>query len=222
MSQETCRFYSVLSSSGVGKVKRGYVLFTYSFFLFVYISYVLHNPCSFEYGFLIFLKGVFLMSQSISSNVSRTIQTKLVLPPDTNHIGTIFGGTVLSNIDEIAAISAMKHSKRVVVTASIDRVNFVSSAKVGDILYLEAAVFSTGRTSMEVYVKVECENLLKGNRRITTTSVLTMVAIDEHGQPVAVPGVIPVTKEEMDLHKHAQERRKQRTQEEPIGEGKEQ
>jgi acyl-CoA hydrolase len=162
------------------------------------------------------------MVPSISSNVSRTIQTKLVLPPDTNHIGTIFGGTVLSNIDEIAAISAMKHSKRVVVTASIDRVNFVSSAKVGDILYLEAAVFSTGRTSMEVYVKVECENLLKGNRTVTTTSVLTMVAIDEKGLPVAVPSVIPVTKEEIELHKIAQERRRQHTQGKAIGEGKEQ
>lgn len=157
------------------------------------------------------------MEPSISSNVSRTFQTKLVLPPDTNHIGTIFGGAVLAYIDEIAAISAMKHSRRVVVTASIDRVNFISSAKVGDILYLEAAVFSTGRTSMEVYVKVECENLLSGNRTITTTSVLTMVAIDEQGVPVPIPRVIPVTDVEKDLHKHAQERRKQRSQEKGTG-----
>lgn len=158
------------------------------------------------------------MNESISSNVSRTFQTKLVLPPDTNHLGTIFGGTVLSHIDEIAAISAMKHSKCVVVTASIDRVNFVSSAKVGDILYLEAAVISTGRTSMEVYVKVECENLLTGIRKITTTSVLTMVAIDEHGVPVPVPSVRPVTDEELELHTDAQERRQRKEK----GEDKEQ
>lgn len=159
------------------------------------------------------------MNESISSNVSRTFQTKLVLPPDTNHLGTIFGGTVLSHIDEIAAISAMKHSKCVVVTASIDRVNFVSSAKVGDILYLEAAVVYTGRTSMEVYVKVECENLHTGIRKITTTSVLTMVAINENGVPVPIPSVIPVTEEELNLHKDAQERRSQRKQK---GEDKEQ
>lgn len=93
------------------------------------------------------------MANRISTNVSRTYQTKLVLPPDTNHLGTIFGGTVLSYIDEIAAISAMKHSRRVVVTASIDTVNFYSSAKVGDILTLEASVISTGTSSMEVHVR---------------------------------------------------------------------
>ena len=80
---------------------------------------------------------------------SRTIQTKLVLPPDTNHMDSIFGGKVLAYIDEIAGISAMKHSRKQVVTASIDSVDFLSSAHVGDVLELEANVTSTGRTSME-------------------------------------------------------------------------
>lgn len=150
------------------------------------------------------------MKTTLLTDVSRTVQTKLVLPADTNHLETIFGGTVLSQIDEIAAIAAMKHSKHVVVTASIDRVNFVSSAKVGDILYLEAVVVSTGRTSMEIYVKVECEDLQTGERTITTTSFLTMVAINERGVPVPVPGVVPVTEEEKELYNHAQERKKQR------------
>lgn len=147
---------------------------------------------------------------AISSDVSRTIQTHLVLPPDTNHMGTIFGGTVLAYVDEIAAIAAMKHSRKVVVTASIDRVNFLSSAKVGDILTLEAVVISTGRTSMEVFVKVETENLDTGKKTLTTTSILTMVAKDTAGKPVPVPGVIPQTEEEKDLFLRAGERRQRR------------
>ncbi|SEQ88307.1 acyl-CoA thioesterase [Piscibacillus halophilus] len=150
--------------------------------------------------------------EKISSNVSRTTLTKLVLPPDTNHMGTIFGGTVLSYIDEIAAITAMKHSAEVVVTASIDTVNFLSSARVGDILTLEGVVISTGRTSMEVYVKVECEKYKTRERVLTTTSILTMVAIDEHGQPVPVPGVIPETEEEKNLLQTAKKRKERRLQ----------
>jgi acyl-CoA hydrolase len=148
--------------------------------------------------------------ESISSDVSRTIQTHLVLPPDTNHMGTIFGGTVLAYVDEIAAIAAMKHSRKVVVTASIDRVNFLSSAVVGDILTLEAFVISTGRTSMEVFVKVESENLETAKRTLTTTSILTMVAKDSVGVPVPVPGVIPQTDEERDLFKTAKDRKQRR------------
>ncbi|WNB91754.1 acyl-CoA thioesterase [Bacillus sp. NEB1478] len=148
--------------------------------------------------------------EQLSANISRTIQTKLVLPPDTNHMGTIFGGRVLSYIDEIAAIAAMKHSQKVVVTASIDNVNFLSSAKVGDILILEGVVISTGRTSMEVYVKVECQNLETGNRTLNTTSILTMVAIDAEGTPTPVPSVIPETKEEAVLFQSARLRKENR------------
>jgi acyl-CoA hydrolase len=148
--------------------------------------------------------------ESISSDVSRTIQTHLVLPPDTNHMGTIFGGTILAYVDEIAAIAAMKHSRKVVVTASIDRVNFLSSAVVGDILTLEAFVISTGRTSMEIFVKVETENLETARRTLTTTSILTMVAKDSDGVPVPVPGVIPQTEEERDLFKTAKDRKQRR------------
>ncbi|WP_456276954.1 acyl-CoA thioesterase [Bacillus sp. AK128] len=150
------------------------------------------------------------MMIELSTNVSRTIQTKLVLPPDTNHMGTIFGGTVLAYIDEIAAIAAMKHSKNVVVTASIDTVNFISSARVGDILTLEGFVTSTGRTSMEVFVKVECEKYRTGEKNLTTTSILTMVAINEDGKPVPVPGVRPETEVERQLFMNAKKRKEQR------------
>ncbi len=148
--------------------------------------------------------------EGLSTNVSRTLQNVLVLPPDTNHLGTIFGGTVLSYIDEIAAIAAMKHSRRAVVTASIDSVNFLSSAVVGDILTLEAVVISTGRTSMEVFVKVESENLKTSKKTLTTTSMLTMVAKDENGVPVPVAGVVPESIEEWKLFNTAEMRRQHR------------
>ncbi len=130
---------------------------------------------------------------------SRTIQTKLVLPPDTNHLQTIFGGRVLAYVDEIAAITAMKHANTAVVTASIDRVDFVSSAYVGDVLELEAVVSSTGRTSMEVYVLVHSTNLLTGEKRLTTESFLTMVAMDEHNKSTPVPQIVPETDAEKAL-----------------------
>ncbi|MCD8502512.1 MAG: acyl-CoA thioesterase [Bacillaceae bacterium] len=144
------------------------------------------------------------------ASISRTIQTKLVLPPNTNHMGTIFGGSVLAYIDEIAAITAMKHSKNIVVTASIDTVNFLSSAKVGDILILEGVVISTGRTSMEVYVKVECQHLETSERTITTTAILTMVAVNSEGIPTKVSGVIPETEEAKNLFHSAQIRKERR------------
>ena len=150
--------------------------------------------------------------EGLPTSVSRTSQTKLVLPPDTNHLETIFGGTVLSYIDEIAAITAMKHSNRVVVTASIDTVNFLSSAKVGDILHLEGVVISTGRTSMEVYVKVECQSLKSKEKTLTTTAILTMVAVDDEGKPTPVLGVIPETDQEEQLFLTAEKRRKRRLQ----------
>lgn len=150
------------------------------------------------------------MTEQCSASVSRTIQTKLVLPPDTNHMGTIFGGTVLAYIDEIAAITAMKHSRKAVVTASIDTVSFLSSARVGNILILEGVVISTGRTSMEVYVKAECQSIETGGKTLTTTAILTMVAVDENGKPIPVRSVIPETEKEKQLFKSAQARKERR------------
>lgn len=150
------------------------------------------------------------MLEELPASISRSVQTKLVLPPDTNHMGTIFGGTVLSFIDEIAAITAMKHSKKAVVTASIDTVNFISSAKVGDILNLEGVVISTGRTSMEVYVKVDCQNLETGIKTVTTTAILTMVAVNNEGKPTPVYRVVPETEEEKSLFQNAQRRKARR------------
>lgn len=143
---------------------------------------------------------------------SRTIQTHLILPPDTNHHETIFGGRVLAFIDEIAAISSMKHAQGAVVTASIDSVDFLSSAKVGDVLELEAVVSNAGRSSMEVYVRVTSTNLLTGEEKLTTESYVTMVAVDENGKPVPVPGIHPETEQEKRLYETGPARRAHRKQ----------
>ncbi|MEK4487769.1 acyl-CoA thioesterase [Psychrobacillus sp. FSL H8-0484] len=143
---------------------------------------------------------------------SRTIQTHLILPPDTNHHQTIFGGKVLAYIDEIAAITSMKHAKTGVVTASIDSVDFLSPAKVGDVIELDAIVSSTGRSSMEVYVRVTSMNPLTGEEKLTTESFVTMVAVDESGRPIPVAGIHPETEEEKRLFESGPARRTHRRQ----------
>lgn len=150
------------------------------------------------------------MVNAVPMSQSRTIQTKLILPPDTNHHHTIFGGKVLSYIDEIAAITAMKHAKSEVVTASIDSVDFVSPAYAGEVLELEALVTSTGRSSMEVYVRVICKNLITSEERLTTESFITMVAINEQGKTTEVPPVFPETEMEQRLFKTGPQRREHR------------
>ncbi|MFP3919564.1 acyl-CoA thioesterase [Lysinibacillus telephonicus] len=150
------------------------------------------------------------MSNAVPMSQSRSFQTHLVLPPDTNQHSSIFGGKVLAYIDEIAAITSMKHAKSGVVTASIDSVDFVSPAYVGDILELEAFVTSTGRTSMEVYVRVMSRNIKTGEKKLTTESFVTMVAIDESGKPTPVPGVYPETEREKKLFDTGPSRQKLR------------
>ncbi|WP_301110102.1 acyl-CoA thioesterase [Sporosarcina sp.] len=153
------------------------------------------------------------MSEEKSMSQSRTIQSKLVLPPDTNHIQSIFGGKVLAYIDEIAAICAMKHAgTRAAVTASIDSVDFVSPALLGDVIELEAVVTSVGNTSMEVFVTVHSQNLVTGEVRLTTESFCTMVAVDDTNRPVPVAKIYPETQAEQRLFDSAPARRELRQQ----------
>ena len=104
----------------------------------------------------------------------------------------------------------MKHAKSAVVTASIDSVDFLSSAKVGDSLTLEAFVTYTGTSSMEVYVKVTAHDLIKDEERLTTESFLTMVAVNEQGKPISVPKVYPESDEEKLLYTTAPSRKENR------------
>ncbi|MBN6186087.1 acyl-CoA thioesterase [Aneurinibacillus sp. BA2021] len=138
--------------------------------------------------------------------------TDIVLPPDTNYHGTIFGGNVMAYIDKVASITAMRHCRRQVVTASSDSLDFLSPIRTGEAICLEGYVSWTHNTSMEIYVKVEAENLLTGERRLTAQSYLTFVALDEHGKPATVPPVLPESEEERWNYKTAEDRYKIRSQ----------
>ncbi|HEU4962603.1 MAG TPA: acyl-CoA thioesterase [Bacilli bacterium] len=143
---------------------------------------------------------------------SRAVKASIVLPPDTNHHGNIFGGKVMAYIDDIAAISAMRHCRHQVVTASTDSVDFLEPIKEGDAICLESFVTWTHKTSMEVFVRVVAEELTTGKRRVTATSFLTFVAVDETGRPILVPEVVPQTEEEKRFHTTATERAARRRQ----------
>ncbi|WP_044640058.1 acyl-CoA thioesterase [Risungbinella massiliensis] len=141
---------------------------------------------------------------------SKTIKTEMVKPPDTNQHDTLFGGRVMALIDEAAAICSTRHCGFPTVTASLDYIHFLNPSYVGDILTLEAYVVWTGKTSMEVKVSVHSEDKITGEKKLTTRSMLTMVAIDEHGRPAEVPPVLPETEEEVEWQKLAYELRKER------------
>jgi len=139
-------------------------------------------------------------------NESRAVKSSYVLPPDTNNYRTLFGGKLMSYIDDIAAISAIRHARKHVVTASTDSVDFLTPIKEGQSVCLESFVTWTHKTSMEVFVKVVAEDLLTGNRKICATSFLTFVALGEDGLPTPVPKVIPQSPEEIELHSTAPRR----------------
>lgn len=143
---------------------------------------------------------------------SRTIMTELVFPSDTNHHGTMFGGTLMLYIDKIAAIAATRHCNRPVVTASTDSLDFLSPIRIGEAVELESFVTWTHRSSMEVYCVVRAENLFTGEKRVTITAFSTFVAVDENNRPIPVPGVFPENDEERRLHESAPERYAHRMQ----------
>ncbi len=141
---------------------------------------------------------------------SAIIMTEMVLPPDANALGTIFGGKIMSWIDIAAAMAAQRHARNIVVTASIDALNFVSPVKVGEVVHIRASVNYAGRTSMEVGVRVDAESLISGGFHHTATAYLTFVAIDENGRPKAVPPVLARTEAEKRRYKAAEKRREAR------------
>lgn len=127
---------------------------------------------------------------------SESVISELMMPNQVNNLGHVFGGVVLSMVDRVAAVAAMRHAGRVCVTASIDRVDFREPIFAGELVTCNARVNYVGRTSMEVGVQVFAENVLTGQRRHTNTCYLTFVAIDEHGRPVPVPRLLLETDED--------------------------
>ncbi|UII79172.1 acyl-CoA thioesterase [Flagellimonas sp. CMM7] len=121
------------------------------------------------------------------SNVSIT---ELILPSHSNFGGKVHGGHILNLMDQIAFACASKHSQAYCVTASVNRVDFLNPIEVGELVTLKASINYTGRTSMVVGVRVESENITTGKTKHCNSSYFTMVAKDENGKNIVIPGLI--------------------------------
>ncbi len=133
--------------------------------------------------------------------------SELALPNDANGLGNVLGGKVMHLVDLAGALAALRHARRPMVTASVDHMNFLHPVKIGQLILLRSSVNRVFRTSMEVGVKVWVENLQTGAVRHTSSAYLTFVALDEHGQPVSIPPVIPETEDEKRRYEEAAQRR---------------
>jgi len=136
--------------------------------------------------------------------------SELALPNDTNGLGNVLGGKVMHLVDLAAAMAALRHARKPVVTASVDSMNFIHPVRIGQLIVLRSSVNRVFRTSMEIGVHVETENLLTGEKLHTCSAYLTFVALDENKRPTAVPPVIPETEEEKRRYHEAGQRREYR------------
>ena len=137
--------------------------------------------------------------------------TQIVMPMHTNGVaGVMFGGIMMQWIDVCAGVAAMRHASGAVLTASIDRLDFLSPVRVGEIVVLQAQVNYAGRTSMEVGCRVETEDMRTGTFRYVTKSYLTFVAVDNAGKPRSIPALELVTDHDRRRHEDAVRRRTER------------
>ncbi len=154
------------------------------------------------------LKGSSLKGRKVSDSSETFLH--LMMPTDANPLGNVFGGTILRLMDEAAGIVAARHARANTVTASVDRMDFWAPVYVGNLLILKAAVNFVGRTSMEVGVRIEAEDLKTGRVTHTGSCYLTYVALDQDRHPVLVPPIVPETPAERLRYREAKERRKRR------------
>jgi acyl-CoA hydrolase len=136
--------------------------------------------------------------------------SEFALPNDANTLGNVLGGKVMHLVDLAAALAAVRHSRCAVVTASVDHMNFLHPIHIGQLIVLRSSVNRVFRTSMEVGVRVEVENLRTGEIRHTSSAYLTFVALDKQGQRLSIPPVIPETADEKRRYEEAEERRAHR------------
>jgi acyl-CoA hydrolase len=129
---------------------------------------------------------------------------------DANDSGNVHGGAIMYLCDEVAGIAAVRHSGCRVVTAAMDRMTFLNPVYVGHLVTVRATVNAAWRTSMEVGVRVEAEDIRSGEVTHTSAAYLTMVALDEEGRPTEVPPVAPQTPDEERRAREAQMRRDNR------------
>lgn len=138
------------------------------------------------------MQKTFVM-QARTPKETLTILTDIVLPSETNPIGNMFGGELLARMDRAASISARRHSRRIVVTASVNHVAFNKMIPVGSVVTVEAKVSRAFKTSMEVYMDVWIEDRESGIKSKANEAIYTFVAVNEMGVPMEVPEILPET-----------------------------
>jgi acyl-CoA hydrolase len=148
-----------------------------------------------------------------SPNESKTEMTVRMFPSDANPAGNVFGGEILKQMDLIAGLVSQRHSRTNTVTASIDRVNFLKPVYVGNALILNARLNYVHRSSMEIEIKVEAEDLITGTRTLTNTAFVTAVALGPNGKIAEVPPLLLETAEDKQRFADGEKRMLQRLKE---------
>ena len=139
-----------------------------------------------------------------------------VMPPDANPQGNVHGGVIMKHIDNTGGIVALRHARRFCVTASVDRLDFHNPGYIGELLTLKASLNLVGRTSMEIGVRVEAENMVSGEIRHIASAYLTYVCLDENRRPMQVPPLLLETEEDRRRNREATERKRMRFHEKEM------
>ncbi len=143
-------------------------------------------------------------------SASSVILSRVMHPNEASYMGTVHGGVILRLLDEAGGMAAFRHARRPVVTAAIDSMSFLAPVYVGNLVTAKASVNSVGKTSMEVGVRVEAEDLLTGRVTHTASAYLVYVAVGQRGRPLRVPPLVPVMAEDRRRMTAAEIRRKAR------------
>ena len=151
---------------------------------------------------------------------SETIMSELMMPQHANIMGNVFGGVILSFVDRVAAVAAIRHASKQCVTVSVDKVDFKEPIHVGELITAYARVNFAGKSSMEVGVKIIAENVLTGEKRHTNSCYVTYVALDEKGHPTAIPPIAPENAEEKRRYDRAAQRRASRVMDRRFDQGR--
>lgn len=150
------------------------------------------------------------MAKKVFAKDTVAVGTHIVLPENTNTLGNLMGGQLLNWMDVISAISAHRHCKRIVVTAAVNNVSFQHPIKLGDIVTIEAKVSRAFSSSMEVYMEVFVEHNTTGEKIKCNEAIYTFVAVDQLGNPIDVPELVPESDEEKRRYDGALRRRQLR------------
>ena len=153
------------------------------------------------------------MEKEKAINDSTVIISRVMLPEDANSAGIVHGGVIMKEIDNAAGVAAVRHTRRVCVTASIDRLDFHKPAFIGNLVTIKAGINHTGTTSMEVGARVETEDLFTGTITHLASAYLTFVALDENRKPVKIPPFEVISDEDKRRNKEAVARRELRLSE---------